>query len=107
MDDFVESAPTGPALFYYDIGTNGYHNIESPTPYIDDYFIYNPSTESFENYDGPLSFSGASYFEPSPINIYTFDEESNSYVNLEGEELTGESEYYVYDMGTYSFLPYY
>jgi hypothetical protein len=91
MDDFVESAPTGPALFYYDVETMGYHNIESPTPYIDEYYTYNPTTESFESYNGQLSFSGSSYFEPSPINVYTFDEESNSYVNLEGEELTGES----------------
>jgi hypothetical protein len=45
---------TSPSLFFWDEETNGYHNIRSPTPYISDYYQYNPATENFEEYTGPL-----------------------------------------------------
>lgn len=67
----------------------------TPSPFISEYFTYNPTTVTFETYTGRLEYP----------DIYSYDLQTNTYTYV--SEPTQDAEfYYYYDFPTHTFALY-
>jgi hypothetical protein len=94
--EIEESEHVNPTeLYFYDTITEDYYQLNTPSPFISEYYTYNPTTVAFESYTGRLDYP----------DIYSYDLQTNTYTYV--SEPTQDAEfYYYYDFPTQSFLLY-
>jgi hypothetical protein len=58
-----EEREESPDLYFYDTITQDYYGLPAPSPFISEYYTYNPSTVTFEPYSGRINYP----------DIYSYD----------------------------------
>lgn len=80
-----------PDLYFYDEPTQSYYPIETPSPYVSNYFVYNDLTGNFASYSGTVEYP----------DIYSYDEGTSTYQYV--TEPSDDQMFYYYDHSTQTF----